>query len=154
MKTKEELKNEATAAKQILKDLESQIAKIEAEEQKKAEAYTELDSFEKCCAVTGDDPKNLKFTTGDFDTQAYEMLKVMTKAINGGKKLGRTSYTPIFDETKKPGAGFCNSFVAWGRAGDWRVGVSFRLRFIDEKRAIFAGKTFEKIYYQYMSPNQ
>lgn len=123
----------------------SAIAKKEKKEQEKKQfSYKQLDSFEKCCKVTGDDPKDPKFKNKD----TYEMCKVIVKAINGGQELGSTIYFPYFDRTKKPGSGFFYGSIDFWT--DSYVGISSRLAYVDSDCAIFGGRMFEKIYYKHI----
>lgn len=45
--------------------------------------YRTIKSFKAACKNQGENPTAKKFTTGAIDTRAYEMLKVIVKAING-----------------------------------------------------------------------
>lgn len=45
--------------------------------------YTKIKSFKAACKNQGENPTAKKFTTGSIDTIAYEMLKVIIRAING-----------------------------------------------------------------------
>lgn len=73
---------------------------------------------------------------------------IVCKALNEKKPLNSTTYTPWFDKTKKPGAGFCVSTDTWdlGRVVD----VSFRLHLNQRDHAIHVGKIMEKDYYSYL----
>lgn len=80
-----------------------------------------------------------------------QKIVMYCKAINEKKPLNSTTYTPWFDKTKKPGAGFCHSYDAWSLVDV--AGVSFRLRFNDRDHAIEAGQILEQEYYNYLMKN-
>lgn len=147
---KKELEKQKADAQKKVDTINAKLAQIAEEEKKKEFDYLTLKSFGKCCKVTGDNPKDEKFSQGSPDTNAYEMLKVCAKAINGNKKVVGDRYYPYFNKNKKPGSGFCDGDYSYG---SWYDAVSFRLASLDSPRAIFFGKTFEKLWYTHIIDN-
>lgn len=149
MKT-EELKKQKTKLQSELDKIDAKIKLAEDRAKQKEESYRNLNTFQKCCKVTGDDPKDKKFYQGTPDTNAFEMLKVCAKAINGNKKVTITKYYPYFNTTQKVGEGFVDSnYYRWIDYSD----VPSRLATLDSERALFFGKTFEKLWYCYIMDN-
>lgn len=80
------------------------------------------------------------------DTQAYECLKVICEALNEGTKITTKGYSPWFDLTKKVGSSFPYS-VSTCAAGST---VSSRLKLKSSNLAIYCGKQFEQLWYEYI----
>ncbi len=57
--------------------------------------FRSIKSFKAACKTQRENPTAKKFTTGSIDTRAYEMLKVIVKAINGPE------YEPDYENTNQ-----------------------------------------------------
>jgi len=123
-------------------------------EPKKFDLYTDIKTFEDACACVGIDPKSFHESRKNLsdDTYAYEQLKVISKALNGGKHMDYTDedeykYYPWFNAVGSS-AGF--SF------GDYRYvyavsGVGSRLTYKTSDIAKYAGTQFLDIYNKYIN---
>lgn len=92
-----------------------------------------------CCNEVGVDPNEERFHKGDYDTQCYERLKVVTRALNGGKtmKVGERRYNPYFYKDKNSRFSYCGSFYFGSSAT-----VSPLLQNPTSELAVFSGNEF------------
>lgn len=119
--------------------------------------YTKIKSFKAACKNQGENPTAKKFTTGAIDTRAYEMLKVIIKAINGSDyepdyaNIDQYKYEIVFryDPIKKRFSYYyyfsCNRWLT-------RTAAGARLQFETGEKAKFCATVpaFEKIWNDFL----
>jgi hypothetical protein len=106
--------------------------------------------FEDACAITGDDPEDPKFTAGFADSNAFEKLKVIAKALNEGwypnwENSSEYKYYPWFTMGS---SGFRLDDVSYDRSHST---VGSRLCFKSEELARYAVAQFLDLYKAYMA---
>ena len=80
-----------------------------------------------------------------IDTQAYEKLKLVVKALNEGKS--DNNYSPYFNKLKKPGCGFyISDYSIWDSCS--LVSAHLLLNTVD--LAVYCGTQFEQLWYDYI----
>lgn len=117
--------------------------------------HTKIKSFKAACKDQGENPTAKKFTTGAIDTRAYEMLKVIVKAINGPDyeadymNPDQEKYEIVFryDREKKR--------FSYHRCIRWRATTTAgsRLQFKSGEKAKFCATVpaFEKIWNDFLT---
>lgn len=138
-----------------LKSIEQEtekLRKIIEDADKPKNIMDRIKTYEDACNVLGLGCHKVWSDYDSVDEIAYKKLKVIIKVLNEGwipdwKNSNEYKYYPWFEMTKKPGSGFLSS-----DSDGWRSlsSVSSRLAFKSRELALYAGKQFEKIYYDYM----
>ena len=143
------------------KAVEIELTAEQVEAIKKASIkYTDIKTFDDAVNFLGkDDAEVMAFertleVSLPKDVVAYMKLRIIVKAINGGKVMNykNTSeykYFPWFNAVGS-GAGF--SFLGYLFAYSYSS-VGSRLCFIDSDRAKYAGNQFKSIYNDYINAN-
>lgn len=134
-----------------------QIVKYEPVEEVKVKefnSYKHIGTFEDACLAIGIDPKQFHELNKNLsdDTYAYEQLKVISKALNGGKHMDYSDedeykYYPWFNSVGSS-SGF--SFHDYDYAHS-RSYVASRLTYKSREIAEYAGKQFTDIYDKYIN---
>lgn len=121
---------------------------------KKFDHYTDIKTFDDACACVGIDPKAFHESRKNLsaDTYAYEQLKVISKALNGGSHMDYTDtdvykYFPWFNAV---GSSVGFSFDGYDYDGA-HSGVGSRLTYKSREIAEYAGKKFLDIYNTYIN---
>lgn len=121
---------------------------------KKFDSYTDIKTFEDACQAVGVDIKTFHEANKSLteDTYAYEQLKVISKALNGGDHMDYTDtnvykYYPWFNAVGSS-AGF-SSFAYLFDGSDSVVGS--RLTYKSSEIAKYAGEQFLEIYNKYIN---
>lgn len=107
-------------------------------------------TFEDACKITGEDPNDIKFTTGEPDEIAYKKLKVIRNALLDGKTinvhdLDKEKWYPWHKWTS---SGFRFDDSIFGLAGAY---VPARLCLDSEEKATYFGKQFIELFEQFKS---
>lgn len=121
---------------------------------KKFEHYTDIKTFDDACACVGIDPKSFHESRKNLsdDTYAYEQLKVISKALNGGTHMDYTDtdvykYYPYFKAV-----GSSVGFSSYDFRCDLTISVvGSRLTYKTSDIAEYAGKQFLDIYNKYIN---
>jgi hypothetical protein len=123
-------------------------------EPKKFDSYTDIKTFDDACACVGIDPKSFHESRKNLsdDTYAYEQLKVISKALNGGKHMDYTDedeykYYPWFNAV---GSSDGFSYRGYGYVAS-TSSVGSRLTYKTSDIAKYAGTQFLDIYNKYIN---
>ncbi|GAB1462206.1 hypothetical protein [Pedobacter sp.] len=139
------------------KEVEIELTAEQIKAIKKATTdYKDIKSFEDACAFENVDIAAFNSLVKDLpdDIAAYMKLRIIVKAINGGKSMdfkntNENKYYPWFNAAGSV-SGFSYYYYYYV---DGCSSVSSRLCFIDSKRAEYAGKQFLSIYNEYINTN-
>lgn len=131
-----------------------QSGRVEEVKVKEIKSYKDIRTFEDACLSIGIDPKQFHSENKNLteDTYAYEQLKVISKALNGGEHMDYSDedeykYYPWFNALGSS-SGF--SFIDY--VYDYTVSyVGSRLTYKSREIAEYAGKTFLDIYNKYIN---
>jgi len=124
--------------------------------------HTKIKTFKDACKVTGDDPKNLPDVSnlsrgmGKFILAAFK-LAIIAKALNmvengevwipNWNDSNQYKYEPRFYKASS-GSGFsCHGYGRWNAF----TCVGSRLCYGSSELAVYAGKTFIKLYNDFLS---
>lgn len=118
------------------------------------ESYTDIKTFDDACACVGIDPKTFHESRKNLshDTYAYEQLKVISKALNGGTHMDYTDtdvykYYPYFKALgSSVGFSYCVCICDSAFSS-----VGSRLTYKSREIAEYAGKQFLDIYNKYIN---
>jgi hypothetical protein len=110
-----------------------------------------IKTFEDACQETGEDPNDLKFSTGTPDEIAYKKIKVVVKALNQGwvpdySNSNQRKWYPWFQFS---GSGFRFFGAIYGCTFTDSSGGS-RLCLPSEELAVHLGKTFISEFNQFL----
>lgn len=121
---------------------------------KKFDSYKDIKTFEDACAAEGIDPISFREARKNLpaDTYAYEQLKVISKALNGGEHMNYNDteeykYYPWFNAVGSS-SGF--SFGGFFYDNSYSY-VGSRLTYKTREIAKYAGEQFLEIYNQYIN---
>lgn len=117
-------------------------------------SYTDIKTFEDACIVVGIDHLKFSETNKNLspDTYAYEQLKVISKALNGGNHMdytdtGVTKYYPYFNSVgSSSGFSYCDYSFGFTLSA-----VGSRLTYRTSDIAKYAGNQFLDIYNKYIN---
>jgi hypothetical protein len=111
--------------------------------------YKEINTFEKVLAANGETLEQFNNRTIKMapDAFGYEKVKLIVRAMNGGKNV-TSGYYPCFFNPNRSSIGFSCEVSYYD--GDNAL-VCGRLLMIDSERSVFAGITFHKEYSEYIN---
>jgi hypothetical protein len=118
--------------------------------------WNNFETFEDLCQAIGttEEDFNEKWDPSDFDpgTIAFERIKVCTRAYNQAWQhdtynTNQKKWYPYFTVSSS-GLGFSYSYYDYGNA---HASVGSRLCFLDEARSTHAGKTFIKLFEDFIT---
>lgn len=139
------------------KDVEIELTTDQLQKIKKSAInYTDIKTFEDACRFEGVDIQEFNDLIEDLpnDVKAYMKLRIIVKAINGGKSMDYKNlleykYYPWFNAVGSvPGFSYYDYVY-----GDSVSSVGSRLCFLDRDRAKYAANQFTSIYNQYINAN-
>lgn len=115
-----------------------------------------IKTFEDACGEVGEDYFELMIVLKKLpkDEANYKMLKIIIKSLNEGwtpdwKNESEYKYLPWFDMREKIGSGFFCSVC--NQCSRLVCSSPSRLFLKSNELALYAGKQFEQIYYDYMN---
>lgn len=123
-------------------------------ESKKFNSYKDIKTFDDACAAVGIDLKSFQEARENLstDTYAYEQLKVISKALNGGEHMNYNDteeykYYPWFNSVGSSSGFSCGGY-GYGNSDS---AVGSRLTYKTREIAKYAGEQFLEIYNQYIN---
>lgn len=127
---------------------------VEEVKVKEFKSYKDIGTFEDACLAIGIDPKQFHELNKNLsdDTYAYEQLKVISKALNGGEYMDYSDedeykYYPWFNALgSSSGFSFDVSCYVYSLSA-----VGSRLTYKSREIAEYAGRTFLDIYNKYIN---
>lgn len=135
----ESLENEAKSLRKLLSSSKNKTGKI----------TDRIKTFKDACEETGENLRDEKFTKGSKDTIAYEKIKIIAIALNGGWAPDGTTHQLKYYPSFEMFAGFRFNDVD-EVYGYNNTPVSSRLNYRTEQLAEYAGTQFECIYEEYL----
>lgn len=127
---------------------------VEEVKVKEFKSYKDIGTFEDACLAIGIDPKQFHELNKNLtdDTYAYEQLKVISKALNGGEYMDYSDedeykYYPWFNALGSSSGFSCHDYgFAYSVSS-----VCSRLTYKSREIAEYAGRTFLDIYNKYIN---